>query len=90
MEKVNSVVTSNGIRVSKATVNEKNGDVYAELPSDEEREKLIPLLGSLQGNTVVKVNFKMPVIQLRNVCNFIDKENFVDNVKLQTQNWVRK
>ena len=83
MEKVRSVVTSNGIRVSKATVNEKNGDVYVELPSDEEREKLIPLLGSLQGNTVVKVNSKLPVIQLRNVCNFIDKDNFVDNVKLQ-------
>ena len=83
LEKVKSLVTSNGIQVSKTTVNQKNGDVYVELPSDEERDKLIPLLNTLSSNSVHKVSVKTPIIQLRNVQNFVDKDKFVDDIKLQ-------
>ena len=85
LEKVRSVITSNGIKVSKTSVNNKNGDVYVDLPNGEEREKLIPLLDDtvIEGNKVVKIGVKTPVITLRNVSDYTDKETFVNDVKLQ-------
>ena len=66
-------------------MNQKNVDVYVELPSDEEQDKLIPLLNTLSSNSVHKVSVKIPIIQLRNVQNFVDKDKFVDDIKLQTR-----
>ena len=57
MTKFREVVTSNGVQVSKVSVNHKTGDLYVDLPSTEEREKLVPLLReeTLPGNTIVNI-----------------------------------
>ena len=87
MSKVKAVVTENGIQISKSSVNHKNGDVYVELPSGEERDKLVPLLTNtaIPGNTVVNVKSKCPVITIRNVLNFESEENFIEKVKTQNR-----
>ena len=66
-------------------MNQKNGDVYVELPSDEEQDKLIPLLNTLSSNSVHKVSVKTQIIQLRNVPNFADKDKFVDDLNCKTR-----
>ena len=42
LSQVKNIVRQNGIQVSKASVNQKNGDVYVDLPSKEQRDKLVP------------------------------------------------
>ena len=57
MTRVKEVVTSNGVQVSKASVNHKTGDLYVDLPSTEEREKLVPLLRE----ETLPENFPLPL-----------------------------
>ena len=67
--KVKEVITSNGIQITKASVNQKNGDLYVQLPTDEHRDKLVDQLknGTIAGNTIVNVKAKCPVITIRNI-----------------------
>ena len=44
VDKVKEIVTTNGIQVSKVSVNSKNGDLYIDLPTNENRDRIIPLL----------------------------------------------
>ena len=86
MRKMKEVVTSNSIQVSKTSVNQKTGDVYVHLPSDAQRDKLVPLLSqeeAIQGNTILNVKSKCPVITIRNVDVFENDEDFIEKVKAQ-------
>ena len=84
LEKVEEIVAANSIQVSKTVVKD-NGDVYVELPSLENREKLTPLLSeeAFAGNEVVNVKSKLPSISVLNVKHFTSKEKFIEKVKLQ-------
>ena len=84
LEKVEEIVAANSIQVSKTVVKD-NGDVYVELPSLENREKLTPLLSeeAFAGNEVVNVKSKLPSISVLNVKQFTSKEEFIEKVKLQ-------
>ena len=85
VKKVKEVVVKNGVQVNKVSINKKNGDLYVDFPSDEQRNKLIPLLANetSQNNTVVNVKSKCPVITIKNVSNFVDEESFTSAVKIQ-------
>ena len=84
LEKVEELATANSIQVSK-TVIKDNGDVYVELPSEENREKLSPLLDeeTFANNEVVNVKSKLPSISILNVKTFPSKDEFIDRVKQQ-------
>ena len=71
MSKVKEVVTKNGIQVTKTSVSRRNGDVYIDLPSNENRDKLIPLLQvatSYPGERIVHVKQKYPTISINQKC----------------------
>ena len=84
LAKVQELATDNSIQVTKTTVKE-NGDVYVELPSEENREKLTPLLNdeAFATNRVVELKTKLPTISILDVKEFISKEDFVEKVKKQ-------
>ena len=83
IKKVKEVVTQHGLQVSKVSVNQKNGDLYVDFPSDEQRDKLVPLLTAEEGNNVINIKSKCPVITIRNVSNFVDNDTFIAAVKSQ-------
>ena len=86
--KVKDVITENGIQVTKANVNRNNGDLYVELPSEENREKLLPLLNEdvLPGSRVFKLKQKCPTISIRGVDEYTTEEEFIAKVKTQNEN----
>ena len=85
MTKVREAVTSKGIQVTKASVNRKTGDVYMDLPSNEQRDMLLPLLQNETnpGNTIVNVKNKCPVVTIRNVKDFVSEDDFKERMKAQ-------
>ena len=86
LRKMKEVVTSHSIQVSKTSVNQKTGDVYVQLPSNEQREKLVPLLSeeeAVQGNTIFNVKTKCPAITIRNVDEFVSDDDFIEKVRAQ-------
>ena len=85
VDKVKEIVTTNGIQVSKVSVNSKNGDLYIDLPTNENRDRIIPLLNeeSLPGSKVIRVKEKCPTVAIRNVPNYTDEEEFKTLVKVQ-------
>ena len=85
MTKVKEIVTSNGIKVMKASVNKRNGDVYVDFPSNAERDKLLPLLNDVTnpGNVIVDIKQKLPKISIRNVQNYVNEDDFIAKVKAQ-------
>ena len=86
LSKVKEAVTKNGIQIIKASVNQKNGDVFVDFPSIEQRDKLVPLLNeATPENTVHTVKNKCPVITIRNVLNFVDEADFIEKIKSQNQ-----
>ena len=87
LKKVKNVVTSHGIQITNASVNRKNGDLYVDLPSTEEREKLVPLLKDevIPGNTIVNVKKKCPVITIKNVSDYVNEEEFISRIKAQNR-----
>ena len=82
MSKVQNMATSNSIQVSKTTVQD-NGDVYVDLPSEENCDKIVPLLE--ENNEVVKLKSKLPTISILNVKDFESKEQFVEKMKRQNR-----
>ena len=84
-EKIKNIVTANGIKVSKASVNKKNNDMYVDLPSEEQRQKLIPLLSEevIPNNKIVNVKQKCPTISIRGVENFISEEELIARINDQ-------
>ena len=83
MKKVHELATNNSIQVNKTTVKE-NGDVYVDLPSKENQEKLLPLLAEVTENeNLVKLKSKLPTISILNVSEFTSKEEFIEKVKQQ-------
>ena len=85
IKKIKEIACANSIQVSKADVKE-NGDVYVDMPSHENREKLLPLLegDTFAQNEIVKLKSKLPTISILNVEDFSSKEEFVE--KIQQQN----
>ena len=81
--KLQEIATNNNIQVSKTV--EKDGDLYVNLPTEENREKLSALLNdeAFNGNEVVKLKSKLPTITILNVKEFVSKEDFVEKVKRQ-------
>ena len=75
-------MVENKIQVSSTSV-KPNGDVFINLPGDENRDKMVPLLAEKSHNTVVKVKAKMPTISILNVDSFDNKENFISKIKQQ-------
>ena len=84
MEKVQEIVSTNCIQVAKTVVKE-NGDVFVDLPSEEVRSKLTPLLNdqAFAANEVVSLKSKLPSITILDVKRFSTKEVFVDKIKKQ-------
>ena len=84
MNKVQEIAASNSIQVSKTVVKD-NGDVFVDLQTEENREKLTPLLEdeTFAGNEVVMIKSKLPTISIRSVSNFTSKEDFIEKVKRQ-------
>lgn len=86
MDKVQEIAAANSIQVSKTVVKE-NGDVFLDLPSQENRDKLSPLLQEQEetfaGNEIVNIKSKLPTISILNVKDYTTKEEFVDKVKRQ-------
>ena len=84
MNKVKEIATTHRIQVSKATVKE-NGDVYVDLPSEENREKLTPLLNdeTFAVHNVVELKSKLPTISILDVKQFASKDDFVEKVMNQ-------
>ena len=86
MKKVKEVVTTNGIQITRTSVNGKNGDVYVDLPTPDQRDKLLPLLKEgdvVPSKTIVDVKRKCPVITIRNVPNYISEKEFLSEIKAQ-------
>ena len=84
IDKVQEIATSNSIQVTKSVVKE-NGDVYVDLPSTENREKLIPLLtdDTFARNEIVNIKSKLPTVSILDVSSFTSKETFLEKVKRQ-------
>ena len=84
IEKVQEIAITNSIQVSKTIVKD-NGDVYVDLPSRENRDKLTPLLthDTFTGNEIVNIKSKLPTISILNVTSFTSKEELVEKVKRQ-------
>ena len=82
-EKLQELATNNNIQVSKTV--EKDGDVYVNCPTEENREKLSELLNdeAFNGNEIVKLKSKLPTVTILNVKNFTNKEEFIEKVKKQ-------
>ena len=87
LAKVQEIATNNSIQVSRTTVKE-NGDVFMDLPSDENREKLTPLLQSeaFAEHKIVELKSKLPTISILDVKDFSSKEEFIEQIKLQNHN----
>ena len=85
--KVKEIITTNGIQVSKASVNKKNGDLYVDLPSNENRDKLVNLLSEevLPGNRVINLKEKHPTISIRGVSDYTTEKEFITKVKQQNE-----
>jgi len=85
-KKVENIITANGIQVVKASVN-KTGDMYVDLPTDENRDKLIPLLSEevLPGSKVINLKEKLPTISIRGVSEFTNEEEFIMKLKQQNE-----
>lgn len=86
IEKVKEIVTSNNIQVTKTVVKD-NGDVYLDMPSQENRERVTPLLNdeAFNQNQVVSLKSKLPTITILNVKEFTTKDAFIEKVKNQNQ-----
>ena len=84
MAKMQELARNNSIQVTKTTVKE-NGDVYVDLPSIENREKLAPLLNdqAFATNSVIELKTKLPTISILDVKEFSTKDNFVEKIKKQ-------
>ena len=84
LKKVQEIATANCIQVTKADV-KPNGDVFVDLPSQENRQKLIPLLDSdtFEQNEVVTLKHKLPTITILGVKDFTSKEDFRERLKKQ-------
>ena len=85
VKKVKDIIIANGIQVSKANINQKTGDLFVDLPSEGNKDKLVPLINedTLPGNKVVKVKQKSPTITIRDVLEYENSEEFIENVKSQ-------
>ena len=84
IKKIQEIACKNSIQVSKADV-KANGDVYVDMPSNENREKLLPLLDedTFAVNEIVKLRSKQPTISILSVESFLSKEDFIGRVKRQ-------
>ena len=84
IDKVKEIATTHSIQVSKTIIKE-NGDVFLDLPSHENRDKLSPLLQEQEeafaGNEIVNLKSKRPTISILNVKDYTTKEEFVEKVK---------
>ena len=87
LSKMKEVVTRNGVQISKTSVNRKNGDVYVDFPSNEQRDILVPLLTNeiLEGKSIVHVKNKCPIVTIRNVMEYVDESDFIEKVKIQNK-----
>ena len=82
MNKVKEIVTSNGVQISKATVDRTKGDVYIDFPSEENRDQLITLL-SEEPVSVVSLKQKCPTISIRGIGNYVSENDLVEKIKSQ-------
>ena len=83
-DKVKNIITTNGIKVNKASINKKNNDFYVDLPSDEQRDKLIPLL-SRDVIPRVSVKERCPTISIRGLREYVSEEDLVRRIKDQNE-----
>ena len=93
MSKVKKVITTNGIQVTKTSISKKNGDVYIDLPSNENREKLVPLLReavTIPDDQIVNIKQKCPTVSISNVQDYVDQAEFIDSIKKQNSNICEK
>ena len=84
IDKVKEIAVDNNIQVTNTVVQE-NGDVYVNLPTKENRDKLTHLLGdeAFNGNEVVSMKSRLPTLSVNSINEFTTKEDFVEKVKQQ-------
>ena len=84
LNKIQEIAANNGIQVSRAEVKE-NGDIYVDLPSKENREKITTLLReeNLNAEDIVELKSKLPTITILSVNQFSTKQDFIERVKKQ-------
>ena len=84
LKKVEAIARNNSIQVTKA-IQHDNGDVLLHLPSDQDREKITPLIDqeTFAGSEVINVKSKLPTISILSVTNFTTKDEFIEKVKNQ-------
>ena len=87
ISKVQEIATNNNIQVTKSVVKD-NGDVYLDMPTQENRERLTPLLDDpeFESNEIVTLKSKLPTISILNVDDYETKEDFIEKVKKQNPN----
>ena len=86
MSKVKTVITNNDIQVTKTSISKKSGDVYIDLLSNENREKLVPLLreaATILDDQIVNNKQKCPIVSIRNVQDYVYQAEFIDSIKKQ-------
>ena len=84
IDKVQELATNNNIQVMKTTTKD-NGDLFVDLPSEDNRERLTTLLNdeAFNENQVVNIKSKMPTISILDVKEYSTKEDFIEKVKKQ-------
>ena len=84
VKKIQEIACANSIQVSKADI-KSIGDVYVDMPSNDNRERLLPLLedDTFAQNEIVTLKSKLPSVSILNVESFDSKEEFIEKVKKQ-------
>ena len=84
-KKLKAVVIDNGIKVDKVVVS-STGDTFINFPSDNQREKLAPLLQTNNiNNNVVTLKSKLPTISLLHVTENMTHEKIVEGLCNQNE-----
>ena len=91
LPKVKEIVQQNGVQVSNVVVNYKNGDVFGDIASAQQRDKLVPLLiNKVQGNSIINVKSKRPIITIHKVVGYVNEDDFIEKVKSQNKEIAEK
>ena len=87
-KKMNDIVTKNGVQVTRFSVDKKTNDLYVDLPTEANKNKLLPLLNDscLKENEIVNVKQKLPVITIRNIEDYQDQSDLVKKIGTQNPN----
>ena len=81
---VENIAVENSIQISNTTVHDK-GDLFINMPSKQNRDKLAPLLTNygVKIENIVEIEGKLPTVSVNDVTCFENNEQFIDKVRKQ-------